>query len=136
MIYRGAVAVLALTCLPVSAQRAASTKDCLNSAQTQAALDECAGSQAKQADDEMNRVYHQLLARVASQPRAKAKIAASQRSWLAYRDTYVAAMYPEEDKQAAYGTMYPMEADLLIASMTNQQTKALRDLLKNYSDAR
>jgi uncharacterized protein YecT (DUF1311 family) len=128
------IAVLAFLCATADAQKHTPSKDCLNTAQTQTGLDACAGSKAKQADDEMNRVYRQLLAKIASQPRAKAKIIASQRAWLVYRDSYMEAMYPEEDKQAAYGTIYPMEASLLLAQLTTQQTKALRNLLKNYED--
>jgi hypothetical protein len=35
------------------------------------------------------------------------------------------AMYPAEDKQAEYGSVYPMEADLLRAKLTQRQVTAL-----------
>jgi hypothetical protein len=43
-------------------------------------------------------------------------------------------MYPEKDKQAAYGSMFPMEADLLLAKLTRHQIEALQELLQQYSD--
>ena len=41
-------------------------------------------------------------------------------------------MYPAEDKQAEYGSIFPMEVELLGAKLTRQQTAALREILKQY----
>jgi len=41
-------------------------------------------------------------------------------------------MYPAKDKQAEYGSIYPLEANLLRARLTRQQTAALKDLLRRY----
>jgi hypothetical protein len=43
------------------------------------------------------------------------------------------AMYPASDKQAEYGSAYPMEADLLKAKLTRQHVAALEEMLKQYS---
>ena len=56
----------------------------------------------------------------ASPPEAAAKIKTAQRAWIAYRDAYMGAMYPAKDKQAEYGSIYPMEADLLRAKLTQR----------------
>jgi len=45
---------------------------------------------------------------------------AAERAWIAYRDAYMGAMYPAKDKQAEYGSIYPMEADLLRAKLTQR----------------
>jgi hypothetical protein len=42
-------------------------------------------------------------------------------------------MYPAIDKQAEYGSVYPMEVDLLRAKLTLQQVEALKDLLRQFS---
>jgi len=118
--------------LVCSAQKASHTQSCFDKAATQTELDLCASGEAKRADAEMNSAYQRLLAKVGADSKAKEKIIASQRAWLVYRDSYIAAMYPADDKQMAYGTMFPMEVDLLIADMTRSQTKAILELLKNY----
>jgi hypothetical protein len=38
-------------------------------------------------------------------------------------------MFPAEDKQLSYGTMYPMEVDLDIASLTREQTVRIKNLI-------
>ena len=43
------------------------------------------------------------------------------------------AMYPAKNKQAEYGSIYPMEADLLRAKLTQRQVTALKELLQQYS---
>jgi hypothetical protein len=45
------------------------------------------------------------------------------------------AMYSAKDKQAEYGSVYPMEADLLRAKLTERQRTALEELLQQYSGA-
>jgi hypothetical protein len=45
------------------------------------------------------------------------------------------AMYPAKNKQAEYGSIYPMEADLLRAKLTQQQVAALKELQQQYSGA-
>ena len=51
-----------------------------------------------------------------------------------YRDAYLEAMYPEEDKQVNYGSIYPMEAMMFKTELTRKQIAALNDLLRQYSD--
>ena len=95
-------------------------------------LNACAGEEAKRVDAGLNDVYKALLAAAAGEPNAVAKITAAERAWIAYRDAYMEAMYPAPNKISEYGSIYPMEADLLRAELTTQQIKALKDLLKQY----
>jgi len=44
-------------------------------------------------------------------------------------------MYPAKDKQAAYGSIFPMEVDLSYAKLTRDQISALRDILKQQESA-
>lgn len=43
-------------------------------------------------------------------------------------------MYPEEHKQVEYGSVYPMEIDLLRATLTREHVTALKQLLQRYSN--
>ncbi len=101
----------------------------MDKAHTQAELNSCASDEAKRTDLELNSVYHQLLAKAKSTPGATEKVEAAERAWVQFRDAYIAAMFPTEDKQLSYGTMYPMEVDLDIASLTREQTVRIKNLI-------
>jgi uncharacterized protein YecT (DUF1311 family) len=106
---------------------------CNAKAKTQIDMNGCASAEATRADKELNRVYAQVLVRAASVPEAADKAKAAQRAWIAYRDAYIEATYPAKDKQTQYGSMYPLDVELLRAKLTQRQTIALEDLLKEYS---
>jgi len=130
--------VLGVLCAVVScgasfAQVSQQYSSCISKANTQTAMQLCANQEALRVDSELNDVYRKLLTAAASQSAAVEKIRAAERAWIAYRDAYIEAMYPAKDKQASYGSIFPMEADLLRAKLTHQQIGALQDLLKQYS---
>jgi len=113
-----------------AAQESSGFRACSEKAITQMAMNACAGDEARRTDAELNRVYKQLLLKVAKDAAATSKIKAAEKLWVAYRDAYIEAMYPAEDKQTAYGTMYPMEVNLLTAKLSRQHTSALKELLR------
>jgi len=119
-------------CMDLLGQFSQQYRSCLEKALAQKELNACAGEEEKRVDAELNDVYKALLAAAAAQPNAVAKITAAERAWIAYRDAYMEAMYPAPNKISEYGSIYPMEADLLRAELTTQQIRALRDLLKQY----
>jgi uncharacterized protein YecT (DUF1311 family) len=112
------------------AQESAQYLACADSANTQDVLTRCANEEAKRSDAELNSAYQKLLAALSDNRKAAAKVKAAQRAWLAYRKAYMDAMYPEEDKQS-YGSVFPMEFDLLVAKLTRDQIAALRALADN-----
>jgi uncharacterized protein YecT (DUF1311 family) len=93
-------------------------------------LNACAADEAARVDGELNRVYRELLSKNSDDPAAAEKIKKARRAWVAYRDAYVEAMFPAEDKQAEYGSMYPMEVSQILAALTRQQVEALKDLIR------
>jgi uncharacterized protein YecT (DUF1311 family) len=99
-------------------------------------MNACASEEAAHVDARLNDVYRELLSQAASQQEGVAKIKAAERAWIAYRDAYMDAMYPARDKQAEYGSIYPMEADLLRAKLTQHQVAALKELLQQHSGAK
>jgi len=103
--------------------------DCDKAANTQADLTQCAGNDLKSADDELNAAYHQLLRKAAGDAVALRKIEAAQRAWIIFSDAQIAAFYPAEDKQREYGSVSPMCADLLLADLTRERTKMLKEML-------
>ena len=80
----------------------------------------------------MSRIYRKLLSKVAAEPEAAGKIEAAEKAWTVYRDAYIEATFPENDKQAEYGTVFPMEADLLRAALTRRYIREMSKLLLQY----
>jgi hypothetical protein len=76
------------------------------------------------------------LAASQNQPAAAAKVKAAESAWIAYRDAYLDAMFPAEDKQGVYGSIFPTKVDLHRASLARQQIVALKDLIKQYNTSR
>ena len=128
--YIWTVAWVALVPCLLAAQDSPKFRACNAKAVAQSELNACAADEAKRVDGELNRVYRELLSKNSDDPAAAEKIKKAQRAWVAYRDTYVEAMFPAEDKQAEYGSMYTMEVDQLIAKLTRQQIDALKDLIQ------
>lgn len=126
------VAVISFPCF---AQNSNQYRICSDKAKTQAELNICASKEGARVEAELNDVYRRLLSKAKSQTAAIEKIKAAERIWIAYRDAYIDAMYPAKDKQAEYGSIYPMEVDLVRARLTQRQVAALKEMLGQYSEA-
>lgn len=127
-----AIFLAATMLVPAAAQSATTSSQCFNQAKTQLAMNMCASNEAAQADADLNMAYKALLAAVAAHPSYLAKLKAMQKAWLAYRDSYLNAMFPEANKQGAYGSSYPMNAALARAALTQQQVTALERLAQSF----
>lgn len=134
MKYLALVLFIALNAFPCLAQDSEQYRACSEKTKTQAGMNACANQEATRVDAELNSVYAKLLSKAASETEAAAKIKVAERAWIAYRDAYINAMYPAKDKQAEYGSVYPMEVDLLRAKLTEQHVAALKDLMQHYSN--
>ena len=115
------------------AQDSAEYRACSDKANTQSEMTACASDEAARVDAKLKTTYRALLARVTSQPEALAKIKAAERAWIAYRDAYIEATYPAEDKATEYGSIYPLDVNLLRAKLTRRQVAALEDMLLHYT---
>ena len=134
MKFQAVVLFMALSSFPCLAQNSEEYRACNEKAKTQAKMSTCANEEATRVDDRMNDVYRKLLSKAAREPEAVAKIKRAETAWVAYRDAFINAMYPARDKQGAYGSIYPMEVDLLGAKLTQQHISALMELLQQYGD--
>jgi uncharacterized protein YecT (DUF1311 family) len=122
-----------ISSIPCHSQESAQFRACTQKEVTQSGLNICASDEAARTDSELNEVYQHLLSRAKQVPGAEEKVKTAQRAWIQYRDAYLEAMFPSEDKQA-YGTMYPMNFDLVRAGLTREHTTALRELIRLYSN--
>jgi uncharacterized protein YecT (DUF1311 family) len=100
-------------------------KHCWDNAMTQLAMDICAADDARSADEALDEIYQRALSRVRGNAVVTRKIMAAQRAWVTYRDSYLNAMFPAEDKQKSYGTEFPMQVDTLRATLARKQAGAL-----------
>lgn len=129
------LAVLLMTIIPCAcfAQDSAEYRACSDKANTQSEMTACASDEAARVDAKLKTTYRAILARVASQPEALAKIKSAERAWIAYRDAYIEATYPAKDKAIEYGSIYPLDVTLLRAKLTRRQVAALEDMLLHYT---
>jgi|SRR5882724_9499158 len=133
MKYLALVLIATLAMYGSLSQKVDQYQACSEKAKTQTEMHACANDEVKRADVELNQTYAMLLSKAKNDSRKTAKIRAAERAWILYRDTYIDAMYPAENKQAEYGSAYPTEVDLLRAKLTRQQIAAVQVLLEQYS---
>jgi uncharacterized protein YecT (DUF1311 family) len=116
--------------MPGFGQDSAHFRGCSSTNASQAKLNQCASEEAKRVDIQLNETYARVLSKLSKDAEATAKVKAMERAWLTYRDAYLAATYPAKDK-SSYGSMFPMEFDLLYANLTQRQIDALNELLQS-----
>jgi len=132
--YFGTTLLLVVVLGTVCAQQSPEYRACSDGAKTQVVMNACASDEAARADKQLNDVYRTLLQKT-TDTTAATKIKVAERAWVTYRDAYIDAMYPAENKQAEYGSVYPMEVDLLRAKLTQIQIAALQDLSQQAGGA-
>src|SRR5579863_4985949 len=81
---------------------------CWKTAMAQSEMNRCADLDARDADADLNRVYQDLLAKLKSNENATNKLRTAQHAWLAFREARLQELYPAEDKQREYGSIYHM----------------------------
>jgi uncharacterized protein YecT (DUF1311 family) len=103
-------------------------------AQTQSEMNESVMKDYKMSDQELNSVYNQILIDYKDDINFIAKLKTSQLQWIRFRDTELEMKYPEPDKQASYGTMFPMCKYSYLALLTEERTKKLKEWLTPRMD--
>jgi uncharacterized protein YecT (DUF1311 family) len=122
--------VAALLFSMMATQACGATKDsCYDTAKTQFELNECAAGDLKEADDELNRVYREILKRNAHDAVFLERLKSAQRAWISFRDAELEALFPDPEKQVAYGSAYPMCYANWKKKITVQRTQQLRKWL-------
>jgi uncharacterized protein YecT (DUF1311 family) len=121
-----------LSVMPCGAQQD-TFNACANKAKTQAELNSCANAELTRATAKLGEVYRNLLSEAeAEAPGAATKVKAAESAWIAYRNAYVEAMFPAKDKQAEYGSKFPMDEALLRGTLTLEHAEALQRVLDAY----
>ena len=119
-----------LILLSTSAGASDKSAPCYDKAGTQSELNQCAASELGAADRVLNEVYEQVLREYRTDPSFTDKLKLAQQAWVRFRDAEMEAMFPETDKQRAYGTVFPMCSGQWRTQLTQQRTEDLRRWLK------
>lgn len=96
--------------------------DCEN-AQTQLVMNQCASAEYKKADNELNKIYKEIVKRASDEQARSLKIA--QHKWIEYRDSdceFQTSKYRE-------GSIYPMIHAYCMAKKTTDRIKEFKRML-------
>jgi uncharacterized protein YecT (DUF1311 family) len=95
------------------------------SAQTQADLNKSACDEYQRMDTELNKTYLQILNLYKDDTLFLQKLKLAQRAWIAFRDAQLSALFPAEETQTEYGSIYPVCRCQTLSELTVQRTAQL-----------
>ena len=124
LIKLAAVVAMAATVVGATGQTGARA-DCMEGAQTQMAMNQCAAQELRAADAELNLIYQKLREVYAGDPAFLEKLKLAQRAWIAFRDAELAAKYPATDKRD-YGSIFPMCSSQYVGDLTRKRIADLK----------
>lgn len=101
--------------------------------ETQMDMNNKAYQEWKKADDELNKVYNQVLKKYKEDKVFIAKLQKAELAWIKFKDAEIEAIYPDDDKNN-YGSVYPMCVNGIATEMTKQRTKELKLWLKGIQE--
>jgi len=107
---------------------------CMDNAETQMQINQCTYEDYAQADAELNQVYRKILVVYSEDSAFLEKLKIAQRAWITFRDAHLEALYPEQDKRFAYGSMYPSCSNHDLTVLTRQRIIQLQQWLTGVSE--
>jgi len=111
-----------------------STGSCEIGAASQLELNTCATADLTAADEELNRVYREVLTRYTDDPLFRERLKTAQRAWLAFRDAELGAIFPHDREPGYYSSMFPYCRQSWLSLMTRQRTEELRRWLASADE--
>lgn len=116
---------LLLALAPLILASVAQADDCTN-AITQGEMNQCAAQEKKAADDELNRLYKQITARLKDNPEAKQLLVKAQRAWIGFRD----AECNFSASGVEGGSVYPLIYGNCVTALTKARVETFKTYLK------
>jgi uncharacterized protein YecT (DUF1311 family) len=98
----------------------------LSFSQTQSEMNQKAYKDYEKADKELNTVYQQILKDYKRDSKFILKLKEVQKAWIKFRDAEMNALFPEENKQLEYGSMFPLCWSIELTKLTKERTKKLK----------
>lgn len=94
--------------------------------QSQGDLNEAEKLLFEKVDQELNRIYQIILTEYSSQTLFIEKLKVAQRAWIVFRDAHIEALYPEENKNYVYGSVYLMCYWIEMTRLTKARVEELK----------
>jgi len=82
------------------------------------------------AEEELNKVYNEILEDYKDDSTFIDKLKISQRIWIKFRDSEFEMKFPESEKQFHYGSVFPMCASHYLESLTLERLEKLNDWIE------
>jgi len=102
--------------------------------QTQSAMNLEADKSYKKVDAELNSVYNKILKDYKTDTKFIAKLKVAQNAWIKFRDAEMNALFPEENKNVEYGSVFPMCWSNALTDLTKQRIKKLKVWLNGIEE--
>lgn len=96
-----------------------------SAAQTQMEMNRDACEAYKAADESLDAVSRHILLEYQGDEVFLGKFKAAQKAWMTFRDAHLDALYPEENKQMAYGSIFPLCRCQTLLKMTEDRIQVL-----------
>jgi uncharacterized protein YecT (DUF1311 family) len=94
--------------------------------QSQAQMNQEADAAYRKADQELNRVYQQILKEYRTQTAFLQSLKTAQKLWVQFRDAEMKARYPATNSLVEYGSFFPVCYSNGLEELTKTRTKQLR----------
>lgn len=104
---------------------AAHADECMEAAQDQVAMTQCAAEAYQASDTELNRLFHEIRQRLGDDPEARGLLRDAGRAWVTFRDAECAFAA----SGVAGGSAYPMVLDLCLNELTQSRIGQFRQYL-------
>jgi uncharacterized protein YecT (DUF1311 family) len=121
------IAALVAACMSTATAAGLSAlASCQKQAKNQVEINQCGAGNQQVAERELNAAYQAVLKKMAADKVFLVKFRAAQRAWLKWRDAEMAAIYPADNPQSEYGSVFPMCWSAQLAELDRERTRQLR----------
>ena len=104
---------------------AAHADECMENAEDQAAMAQCAAQAYQASDAQLNELFHEIRQRVGDDVDTRHLLRDAERAWVAFRDAECAFAA----SAVAGGSAYPMVLDLCLNELTQSRIEQFRQYL-------
>jgi len=120
------LALLFMNCCAFAAE--INPENCMEVANTQLKMNQCAQSLLKNSDIELTKVYLAIKEKYKHDNVFIKKLVIAQRTWITYRDAQIDMIY-QHMEHLYYGSVFPMCVSLKLAELTTERTRVLKQWL-------
>lgn len=106
----------------------------IDEAGSQSEMNMAAAAEARRAEDVMKDMLDQIHREYKDEPLFLGKLDEAQKAWLVFREAHLESLYPAEEKQYEYGSVFPMCYWLEWAALTWERVKQLNEWVEGVPE--